>query len=56
MLILVNGYIFLACSCFVIYALFPVIGPTINIGIMYWALLEMERLTLDLRVSNEKLF
>lgn len=56
MLILVNGYIFLACSLFIIYTLFPVIGPTINIGIMYWALLEMERLTLNLRMTSDSIF
>ena len=55
MLILVNGYIFLACSLFIFYTLFPIIGPTINIGIMYWVLLEMERLSLNLNANSDSL-
>ena len=56
MLILVNGYIWLSSSLMVFYTLFPVVGPVINIGIMYWALLEMERLSVDLKVTSESLF
>ena len=53
MLVLVNGYTLLACHLFIFYTLIPVIGPIINIGVMYWVLNEMSRMQLPLAVTNE---
>ena len=53
MLILVNGYTFLAANLFIFYSLVPIIGPAINIGIMYWVLLEMSRLSVRKKVVGD---
>ena len=51
MLILSNFYSLMASNLFIIYTLFPIIGPTINIGIMYWTIFEMERLKINMRAT-----
>ena len=53
MLILVNGYTFLAANLFIFYSLVPIIGPAINIGIMYWVLLEMSRLSVQKKAVGD---
>ena len=48
MLFLTNFYSFMASNLFIIYSLFPIIGPTINLGIMYWTIYEVERLSVPM--------
>lgn len=53
LLFMTNFYNGLAMTAFLVNMLFPLIGPLGNIMIMYWVMIEWERLQLPLWVSQD---
>lgn len=50
------GISVVATTLFLIYMLFPIIGPLINIAVMWISMQEMERLTIPIKFEVDDLF